>query len=606
MLSHDDIAKLLLKPVVKKTAEGVYYDVQDGGFLANKEAEQNNHPYFYILVFQDGLEMCNPLGNRKGKHNLVKFYWTLLNFPPRLRSKLSAIRMFSSVNKTLLSEYGFDAVLKPFFDEMKALLDGVEFIIKGEPTKCFGRVILCLGDTEGQHQISGFKVGVGFSLRKCRFCFATVEDVRGNLDRDSFRERNLTSHLRQCKALQDAPSQRIRDEISTTLGINYLSCLHNLPDFDVTKQFPHDIMHVLLESIVPYECQLALSALMDQGLFNLDEFNAQLDKFTFTQSDMRSKPEGLKASVFVTGERKLKYSAENSRIFLKVLPFLLEQFVHEDDPFLLFLLELCSIVCIAYSPVINDGLIICLEELVAEHYENFNQLFPEFHLIPKHHYLLEIPRHAFQFGPPVRWSCMRFEALHKRFKSFAPVASFQNLPMSLANRYVRYEAMLQDGPEHPILSSSRIDGPGIKLDDYKVNFLRQSYPALPRCESIFSLKWLTFYGNNFTVDKSIVAVGAENLSHLPIFGKLRKILLCKETIFFLIDELKTSHFDTKFIGYSVVETNEQSIWSVDQLLDYNAYQIVKTMYKKKLIVPLKYDLSTIIEEHLKGHNPMHA
>eukprot|EP00111_Clytia_hemisphaerica_P010042 TCONS_00029353-protein len=488
---------------------------------------------------------------------------------------------------------------------MNSLYNGVNFMIKGEPVKCFGRVILCLGDTEGQQQISGFKIGVGFSLRKCRFCFATQGDVRNNFDRDSFQERDLTSHLEYCNDIENATTRKARDTLSTEHGINCLSSLHVLPDFDVTKQFPHDIMHVMLEGVVPYECQRALSALMDQGLFTIGEFNAQLDKFNFTATDLRSKPEGLKPSVFVTGERNLKYSAENSRIFIKVLPFILEQFVHEEDPFLLFLLELSSIVSTVYSPVMNDGAIILLEQLTSEHYKQFNQLFPDSHLIPKHHYLLEIPRYIFQFGPPVRYCCMRFEALHKRFKSFAPVASFQNLPMSLANRYVRYEYMLQDGPEHSILSSSRIDGPGKKLDKKDVNFFRRSFPDLPRCKSIYSLKWLTFYGNNFVIDKSIVAVGAVRESLLPIFGKLNRIPLCGRKIIFLVDQLETLYFDKQFNGYSVSETKDQSIWQINRLLDFNIYQVVKTIREKKLIVPLKYDLSTIIEEHLKGRNPMH-
>lgn len=34
-----------------------------------------------------------------------------------------------------------------------------------------------LADTQAAHSIGGFKVGVGFSLRKCRNCLATKETM---------------------------------------------------------------------------------------------------------------------------------------------------------------------------------------------------------------------------------------------------------------------------------------------------------------------------------------------------------------------------------------------------------------------------------------------
>ena len=40
-------------------------------------------------------------------------------------------------------------------------------------THFFGTVIAFLADTVAAHEIGGFKVGVGFALRKCRVCLAT-------------------------------------------------------------------------------------------------------------------------------------------------------------------------------------------------------------------------------------------------------------------------------------------------------------------------------------------------------------------------------------------------------------------------------------------------
>ena len=40
-----------------------------------------------------------------------------------------------------------------------------------------GEVFLMLADTLAAHSIGGFKVGVGFSLRKCRSCMATAKTM---------------------------------------------------------------------------------------------------------------------------------------------------------------------------------------------------------------------------------------------------------------------------------------------------------------------------------------------------------------------------------------------------------------------------------------------
>lgn len=41
-----------------------------------------------------------------------------------------------------------------------------------------GTVLVVLADTLAAHQIGGFKVGVGFALRKCRQCMATFNDMQ--------------------------------------------------------------------------------------------------------------------------------------------------------------------------------------------------------------------------------------------------------------------------------------------------------------------------------------------------------------------------------------------------------------------------------------------
>ena len=45
--------------------------------------------------------------------------------------------------------------------------------IRGEKQVVQGGVLFALADNLAAHNIGGFKVGVGFALRKCRMCLAT-------------------------------------------------------------------------------------------------------------------------------------------------------------------------------------------------------------------------------------------------------------------------------------------------------------------------------------------------------------------------------------------------------------------------------------------------
>ena len=49
--------------------------------------------------------------------------------------------------------------------------------IRGEEKLVRGGVLFALADTLAAHSIGGFKVGVGFSLCKCRVCMATQEQL---------------------------------------------------------------------------------------------------------------------------------------------------------------------------------------------------------------------------------------------------------------------------------------------------------------------------------------------------------------------------------------------------------------------------------------------
>lgn len=126
-----------------------------------------------------------------GKNLMVQDYF-LGNIPPMLRSFLIAC-----VTVPNLMKYGFEPVLATFIEDVNKLKQvcsiqcmylclihpltgckqGVTMTIAGKPKLVRGAVLFALADTLAAHDLGGFKIGVGFALRKCRTCLATGPQI---------------------------------------------------------------------------------------------------------------------------------------------------------------------------------------------------------------------------------------------------------------------------------------------------------------------------------------------------------------------------------------------------------------------------------------------
>ena len=151
--------------------------------------------------------------------------------------------------------------------------------------------------------------------------------------------------------------------------------------------------------------------------------------------DERNRPPPLRATVFNGSEKyKLKQSAEQARIFLKHLPFILNGFINYENPFYCLLLQIVSIVQICFSPVTSVLTIDKLRNDIETHLHAFKELFPEVNVTPKMHYMLHVPNQMLQLGTLTRHCCIRFETRHKCFKDLAPQQNFKNICLSLAEQ----------------------------------------------------------------------------------------------------------------------------------------------------------------------------
>ncbi len=120
--------------------------------------------------------------------------------------------------------------------------------------------------------------------------------------------RDPVTHDSHCSFLSGA----LGSEDSVTYGINGQSPLNLIPGFHVANsQLPQDVMHVILEGLLPMETILMLASFMENGYFTLNMLNNRVSNFAYGRVEGRNKPPKPFQKAYFTGNYKLHLSGES-------------------------------------------------------------------------------------------------------------------------------------------------------------------------------------------------------------------------------------------------------------------------------------------------------
>ncbi|XP_029021786.1 uncharacterized protein LOC114864938 [Betta splendens] len=449
LLLHPKVLEMLDQP--QKYTVGYLYDITDGELMKSHPLFSARPSALQIIVYSDEIEICNPLGSHASKNKLIMFYYTLGNINPKYRSKLAAIRLLAIAKKSELSECGIDAILGRLYEDLVMLYDGVTIQTEKGEREIFGALVSICGDTLAQHELCGFKEGVGFAYSKCRHCECSFEDMQMYFDEDNFELRTLERHVRQCSDIEKANTEYLRNSLKTTFGINRRSKLVEFPAFNLIQQTPQDIMHIILEGIAPLEIKCVIKELINLGQIDLDVLNTALTGFPYSPLDVRDKPSPITSSTLASIDNKLKQSSGQMIVLLKILPFLID--ADKDNEHYKIITELLEITQILFAPVISIQTISKLKTLIEQHLKHMKNIFPDNNITPKQHYLIHAPSQIKLLGPMVRHMCMRFESKHCFFKQWASKLNFRNVCKSLIKHNQMYECC-QNAGKHPFFLMS--------------------------------------------------------------------------------------------------------------------------------------------------------
>jgi len=89
-----------------------------------------------------------------------------------------------------------------------------------------------------------------------------------------------------------------KSDLKMLYGINCRSVLCNLPMFNITKQLPQDVMHIVLEDVLQYEVRLVLLYYLQHCVFSLAQFNHAILHQNYGYSEISDKPCALRDSFF--------------------------------------------------------------------------------------------------------------------------------------------------------------------------------------------------------------------------------------------------------------------------------------------------------------------
>ena len=522
----------------QKFSDPYHYDpnmIQDVGdgecfrmnpfFVAHPEAVP-------LILFQDELEVCNPLGSGKTRHKFNATYFTTLEIQPAYRSKVQSVQMVSLVPSRIWKKYGNAKCNQRLIDDLKVLeTRGVEV---DKPTKKIVRAGLqfIVGDNLGQHTLGEMNqvFSSGFICRWCKVTYREVckEGLCFSKCKEDFEPEEWTVpdyNLKASKAEEDGVSIE-------TCGIKGHCVFNQLEAFHSILQLPPCLGHDFYEGCMAYDLQFYLDYIINkEKLMSQEEFNRRLKNVMLSSRDSKNRPREFK-----TRKKNTKYegNAGSLRVLGRVMTMLLSD-VLDDSEVGQLIVKLQEVSELITAPKLTlyeiDNI---LNSTIMEYLEMRVQAIDDLgmHTVrPKHHYLSHYANlYKFQ-GPLIHLWAMRLESKHQYFKNCVRTSkNFINPTKTCASRHQMaqitfgYNGLFPVKLEIPDKSVSARELENVELDQFLKTFISSQNPdaIIPSSVTVFG----TLYGAGM-----VLVLEKEDFGKLKI-GVLKAISVVKDKVLF--------------------------------------------------------------------------
>ena len=347
----------------------ILQDFCSGALYQNNAYFKENSHALQIILYFDQFEVANPLGPARGEYKIAAFYFTLGNLRPELRLKLSCIFLAMLVLDSHIKKYGLEAVVKPLVDDLNVLAaDGIEIIINGNPVTYCGILSYIVADNLGSHEIGGYLQSFS-GARICRHCNATKTQIQTVFNFEEYQRRTPEIYDYQAARVEEDP------ETNTIYGINQASPFNKCHGFHAATGLPPDVMHDLLEGVIPLTIkQILRYFVVERILPSLEKLNKLILNFPYGANDKANKPSALPKHLL---KRKgdIKQTATKSWCLFRLLPLIIGNFIPAESPHWQLYLLLKEIVDCILSPNIPQGMLGYLNKIIVQFLVDFTMLF---------------------------------------------------------------------------------------------------------------------------------------------------------------------------------------------------------------------------------------
>ncbi len=415
-----------------------------------------------------------------------------------------------------------------------------------------GTVLNVAADNLGAHSLAGFQESFVVE-HPCRFCMVKRSEIQQkDVLSGGFEHRTKQNHDRQVEEVLKDPN------LTKQYGVKGRCVLNELDHFHSVTGFPPDILHDLLEGVIPVEMALCLNALINKKYITLEYVNRMIKQFPYQFMDKIDQPQVIPTTFASRGT--IGGNGHENWALLRLLPLMIGFDIPENDAIWEILMLLKDILELATSFRFTDDTIDFLAAKISEHRGLLLKVFPDFVLRPKHHYIEHYSQLIRTYGPLRDAWTMRFEGKHKFFKQIInETKNFKNVPQTLAVRHQRMVAYHVD--------SSSFFKPPVQMDKVKStlissfpesvqNMLQQNFPTQ---STVLVTSSVCIDGIKYSPDM-VLSAGAS--SCLPDFRQIVKIVIINTDILFVC--------------------KKQTSWYIEHLRSYELCSHVPDMTVTKL------------------------
>ncbi|KAK3909856.1 LOW QUALITY PROTEIN: PTS system EIIBC component SAR0193 [Frankliniella fusca] len=248
--------------------DGILQDVVDGIIFQTNVLYKDNPLYLRIILYQDGVEIVNPLGHAKKKHKVIAVYLSILNLPEHVRSQIHATKLVALCKK---KDFVHSVLYGGIVEDLKLL--ETEGVIVPRYGRLKAGLVCIAGDNLGSHNLGGFGENFSSSNYFCRFCMVyrpTFKLPHGEC---------LSFTLRDVQSYTEAAEkgQHLKDGYK---GVKCNSVFNELQSF--RPGLPRCIGHELMEGVIAADSKLFIDYYIADSWFTIHELIEAIDNFAYT------------------------------------------------------------------------------------------------------------------------------------------------------------------------------------------------------------------------------------------------------------------------------------------------------------------------------------